>query len=159
MNPAPGSLRAVEDMRRVTDIMDRDLLPISPEETCDRALAIMEAAGIDDLPVLEGYRLVGMVNELDIRRRAPQEIASPGHAVNQQDLFPHVRVSGVMTYGPPTIRPHASLTEAVELMRDREVRSLPVVEDGRLVGVLTIRTLLNALIDLLANHRASSVGI
>ncbi len=142
-------------MLRVTDFMDRDLLPISPDESCDRALAIMEAAGVDDLPVLEGNRLVGMVNELDIRRRAPQETAAPSRASTQDNLFPHVRISGVMTYAPAAVRPQASLAEAVTLMREKAARSLPVVEDGRLVGVVTIRTLLSALLDLLSNHHAS----
>lgn len=145
-------------MLRVTDFMDRDLLPISPDQTCDRALAIMEAAGVDDLPVLEGNRLVGMINELDIRRRAPQEVNSPGQAVNQEDLFPHIRVSGVMTYAPATVRPQGSLAEAAALMRENRMRSLPVIEEGRLVGILTIRTVLSALVDLLANHRVSVGG-
>jgi len=131
----------------VRDQMERELLTVSPTESCERALALMEAAGVDSLPVTEGARLVGMVSELDIRRRAPQ---TESHA-SASALFPYVRVMGVMTYAPPTCGCATDLAEAAALMLDKGLTALPVVESERLVGMLTTRSVLATLRGLLGN--------
>lgn len=140
----------------VMDLMDRDLTPISPGDSCERALAMLEATGVECLPVLEGRRLVGLVTELDIRRRAPQQAPTNGHYLPPDDLFPHVKVAGVMSYAPATIPPRASLAEAAATMRDKGCSPLPVVDGGQLVGMLWTRSLIEALIDLLQARPQSS---
>lgn len=135
---------------RVMDHMERELLTISPVDSCERALAVMEAAGVGDLPVLEGDRLVGMVSELDIRRFVPRETDVDGDRDGPDPLLRHIKVAGVMSYAPPTIRPTAPLVDAAALMHQRAVTNVPVVEHGQLVGIVTVRTILAALIGLLS---------
>lgn len=56
---------------RVSSRMTREPITINPVEDCRRALFLMRKAGVTHLPVLDGARLVGIVTEGDIRRRAP----------------------------------------------------------------------------------------
>lgn len=122
--------------------MTRDVITISAGESCRWALLVMNAAGIGHLPVCEGDRLVGVVSERDIYRRAPKLVAAPSEGLRHEVLLAHVNIGGVMTYGPVTVAPSASLAEAVSLMLERGVGSLPVLSEGRLVGILTIRDIL-----------------
>ena len=138
----------------VKDRMDRHLLTLSATESCERALALMEAAGVDSLPVVEGTRLIGVVSELDIRRRAPRSTANAD--TNPSVLFPYVRVMGVMTYAPPSCAPSTSLAEAAALMLGRGLSALPVIERGRLVGIITMDALRATLPGLLESAGAAA---
>lgn len=134
--------------------MDVDLLPVSPTDSCERAIALMKAAAVDLLPVVDGGRLVGTVTEAEIRRRAPQQVAL-GQSSDPEGLFSLARVSGVMSYAPPTVTPDAPLADAVRTMLERGISSLAVVEGDRLVGLLTPRSILAALRDLLEREARS----
>jgi acetoin utilization protein AcuB len=117
--------------------MTRNVITLTPELTCERAKALMRAAGICRLPVVDRWRLIGIVTDGDLERRMPRITGSAGSA-DQEELLRHVRVCGVMTYGPITGGPGMALEDAVALMRRRGINTLPVVEGERLVGILTM---------------------
>ena len=122
---------------RVRDHMTRAVITITPAESCERALSIMQTSHIKHLPVLEGKRLVGILAERDIRRRLAR-IRAAGHS-NESKLLSLVKVGGVMTYAPATVDPSVPLGEAAAIMLERRISSLPVVRRGRLVGIFTTR--------------------
>jgi CBS domain-containing protein len=132
----------------VGDRMARDLITISPADSCAKAIAVMEAARVDHLPVVEGARLVGLVCELDILRHAPVEAAAERQGTEASFLV-HVKVGGVMTYAPVTVGTSAPLALAAATMRDRGVSAIPVVDGDRLVGMITTAEILAALLDVL----------
>lgn len=123
---------------RVADRMTRAVITIAPSESCQRALFMMHEASINHLPVLEGKRLVGIITERDIYRRSPQQAAGSVGAI-QKKLLSVVNVGGVMTYAPVTVPPSVSVKRAVEVMLEYRVGCLPVVRNGRLIGILTTR--------------------
>ncbi|MGH7819117.1 MAG: CBS domain-containing protein [Candidatus Binatia bacterium] len=139
----------------VREHMEVELVPVSPTDSCERALAIMRAGSLDALPVLDHERLVGLVTELDIRRRAP---LSARRGDDPDALLPHLKVSGVMTLAPAAVAPSAPLVEAAALMLERGLFALPVLERERLIGIVTVRGILSAFVDLAAGTPATRVA-
>jgi CBS domain-containing protein len=85
------------------------------------------------LPVFDGQHLIGIITERDLTA-ALAEAAEPG-------VTP---VSDYMTWAPEVLRPDSDLAEAARQMLRLGVRHLPVVQRGRLVGVLSMRDVLGA---------------
>lgn len=128
----------------VADRMTRDVVTIDAERSCRWALQVMSAGEVGRLPVLEGERLVGIVTELDIWRRAPR-LATPSDRDAEEVMLGNVNVGGVMSCFPRTVSPQASLAEAASVMFRHEVSTLPVTKGERLVGILTLRDVVQAL--------------
>lgn len=129
---------------QVSDHMTRDVITLTPGESCARARAVMSAAGIGRLPIVDQARLVGIVTDGDLRRRTPYAPEAGDPTESQDLLMPHVRICGVMTYAPITSGPLLALEEAAALMHERRVNTLPIVDGERLVGILTMGDVLRA---------------
>jgi acetoin utilization protein AcuB len=137
------------------DVMSRDPLTIDPDASLGTAVEVMRAGGLRHLPVVDGTgALLGIITDRDLRHAALApaiaEGLSPVAARRLARLGPAIadlRVRDAMTWDVVTTHPEASLTHAALLMFERRVGSLPVVEKGRLVGILTERDLLRVLIE------------
>jgi CBS domain-containing protein len=92
------------------------------------AARVMRDRDMGDVLVAEGDRLHGIATDRDIVIRAVAEGWNP-------DSTP---IAEVCTKEPTTLAPTDSVRDAVKLMRDKAIRRLPVVEDGRPVGIVTI---------------------
>ncbi len=133
--------------RRVKDWMVRDPVTIGPKATVAEAEALLDAHRIRHLPVMDGGRLVGLITDRDIRLAS---MPRPRKEPSQPDaLLQLVHVEQVMTPGPATASPDMPIAEAARLMLEHRYGGLPVVADGRLVGIITQGDLLKALIHLL----------
>jgi CBS domain-containing protein len=122
----------------VEDIMTRDPVTISPEAPLGVALQTMRQRQIRHLPVVDSDgRLVGMLTDRDLRHACFARIK----ALTQS--FMDITVEEVMTWAVVTIHPEASLRQAASVMFERRIGGLPVVREGRLVGILTERDLLS----------------
>lgn len=124
--------------------MTREVITIAPSESCQQALTMMQAAGVKHLPVVERDRLVGILTERDIHRRAP-ELRRGVDVGSRKRLLSLVNVGGVMTYAPATVPSNASLDEALELMLQRRIGCLPVMRKGQLIGIFTTRDAMSVL--------------
>jgi acetoin utilization protein AcuB len=121
----------------VRDFMTADPIVIHPDTTLPAAYLLMRINDIRRLPVVndEG-KLVGIVTFGDIREARPQEAAS----LTSWDL--HMRTASLraqdfMTTGPLTVKPDTEIQEAARLMLDHKLGGLPVVDGGKLVGIIT----------------------
>ena len=108
--------------------MTRDPATLGPESTCSEAAALMKRQDCGSLPVVKDGRLVGIVTDRDIVVRGVAGGKDPAH----------LAVSEIMTPGPTTVSPDMKAEDASKLMSEKQVRRLPVVENGRLVGILAI---------------------
>ena len=125
---------------RVRDLMTPRPATIVAEAPLGVALATMRERQIRHLPVLEDSgRLVGILTDRDLRRAMFARARSMHEA--DRDLM----VQDAMSWAVVTIHPDDPLARAAAVMFEQRVGSLPVVEDGRLVGILTERDLLRAL--------------
>ncbi len=134
-------------MRTVKDWMVRDPVSIGPKASVAEAEALLEARRIRHLPVMDGDRLVGMITDRDVRLASmPRPRKEPNH---RDALLELIRVEQVMTPDPVTASPDTPIAEAARLMLEHRYGGLPVVADGRLVGMITQGDLLKALLHLL----------
>jgi CBS domain-containing protein len=141
----------------VGDLMSRNTISVLPETMVADAARMMLANRVSGLPVLdESGRLVGIVTEGDLLRRA--ELGTDGKPAGwlRSVLLPssvaadyvttHCRhVSGAMTHNPVFVTPATELTEVADLMLRKHIKRLPVLENGKLVGVIARIDLLRVL--------------
>ena len=112
------------------------------------AQEIMTEHNIKRLPVLKGGKLVGVISKEDILRASPSKATT--FSIGEINyLLARTKVSKIMTKDPITISSTALLEEAATLMRDHDVGFLPVVDDGKLVGIITESDIFDSFIELL----------
>ena len=122
-------------MPTVADHMTRELLTIEPDATLAEAAKRMASRGVGAVVVLEGERLTGILTERDLLKAV---------AAGSQE---GARVSQWMTRHPETIEPNDDTDHAAALMIHGGFRHLPVVEEGRAVGILSIRDLMRVALE------------
>lgn len=138
--------------------MRRGVVTVQRDECVDRAQTLMARHGFRHLPVLDGQRLVGVISEADLRGTfIRQRAGSCGtRAERGYFLLPGVRVDEVMSTHPVCISPDADLEEAVRLLITRKIGCLPVVDEGRVVGIITQTDVLSVVTEILGLLESSS---
>lgn len=112
--------------KSVKDAMTSDVKTAAPSVSLADAAKLMKQEDVGSVPVVDGERLIGMLTDRDIVVRGIADGSDP-HAVRAGDIASRDIV---------TVRPDDDLEEALRLMAQHQVRRLPVVDDGHLVGVL-----------------------
>ena len=110
----------------VRNVMHKDVVTIRPNLSLREASKIMSKFGIGSLVVVEDENLVGIITSTDIIK-----------AIAEGKDVDNTLVSEVMSKDVITVDPDESLEEAVEKMMERNIKRLPVVEGGKLVGIIT----------------------
>lgn len=126
------------EKKRVRDLMSGELRCVDRNASVASADEIMQRDGIRHLVVLEddGGEVVGVLSQRDLFRSALARAL--GYGVRAQDkLLEQLRVKDVMTNDPLTIGPDAPLADAAAQLLEHKIGCLPVVEDGRPIGILT----------------------
>lgn len=132
----------------VKNKMTANPFTISPDQTIPDAHEVMAKNGIRRLPVIKNGQLVGIVSREDIARYTPSKATSLSMGEITY-LMAKTKVSLIMSKEPVTISSNALLEEAALLMRDNSISFLPVVDDGRLVGIITESDIFDSFIELL----------
>ena len=112
--------------KSVKDAMTSDVKTAAPSQSLTDVARLMKQEDVGSVPVVDGERLIGMLTDRDIVVRGIADGSDP-HAVTAGDIASRDIV---------TVRPDDDLDEALRLMAQHQVRRLPVVDDGHLVGVL-----------------------
>jgi acetoin utilization protein AcuB len=121
---------------------------VSPDATIIEANEIMEKNAVKRLPVVKDGRLVGVVSKEDVVQASPSKATALSVAeINY--LLAKTKISQIMVKNPVTISPDALLEEAAVAMRDNEVGFLPVLDEGKLVGIITETNIFDAFTELL----------
>lgn len=139
----------------VSDLMQREVVTLEAADSLDLAEDIMRLGRIRHMPVVAEGRLVGILSQRDLFRAAVSSVLKLQRSAEREWLA-KIPVRDVMTAEVVTIGPGASLAEAVQLMLERRIGCLPVVEDGRLVGLLSESDCLRHLARLLDISEAKS---
>ncbi len=134
---------------------------IAAESSVREAAALMRAREIRHLPVVDDQgRLIGIVTDRDLRQ-VVFDAAVREQLPLEAEALGELPVRAVMTWSVVTVTPATDLRAAAALMRERRLGALPVVESGHLVGMLTERDLIAALLALLrerVGHPAPAAG-
>jgi acetoin utilization protein AcuB len=135
--------------------MSKDVITVPPHEKIIDAFELMQGRGIRHLPVIEEGELRGLVTDRDIRLALiPSPLSTP------EDRMYHLgaleRVDEIMTTDLITVAPHTSIEEAAKLMAKFKIGAVPVVSQGKLVGILTETDILCVFIEMLETIQSSS---
>jgi CBS domain-containing protein len=120
----------------VKDWMTPNPICVSPGTTLPEAHHLMKKHHIRRLPIVDDGKLVGIVTRGDVRGAEPSEATSLSiYEVNY--LLSKLTLDRIMTKKPITVAPETTVGEAAQLMLEHKVAGLPVVDGGRVVGILT----------------------
>ena len=136
----------IEATVTVRDLMARDPATLGRNETLDLAESIMNLGRIRHMPVVDDGKIVGIVSQRDLFRSALITALGFGRKTTSA-LIKTIPIKEVMTEHVITISPEASLKEAARVMIDKKIGCLPVVEDQRLIGLLTETDILRYVVE------------
>ncbi len=127
----------IETIRQLLNRKGYDVVSISPEATVYEALELMADKDVGAVLVMDGDKLLGIFSERDYARKC----------ILRNRRSKETKVKELMTSNVFTISPSASINEAMELMTKHHIRHLPVVENGKVVGVISIGDVVKAVIE------------
>lgn len=131
----------------VADAMTRELVTLGPEDTLMQAVEVMRKRGVRRLPVVVADTLVGLLAEGDLKRAQPSVLSdSEEEFVRVMDGTP---ISRIMIPSPITTTEETPLLDAAQTLHTTKFGALPVLRDGKLVGILTDSDLVGGLVALL----------
>ncbi|WP_139491360.1 acetoin utilization AcuB family protein [Brevibacillus dissolubilis] len=137
---------------RIEEIMRKRLVTVTAETTLGEALSLLRGNRIRHLPVLSGEKLVGIVSDRDLRDALPSVLCR--HDDDYQILGTPVKE--IMKTDVITAHPLDFIEDAAATVYEHRVGSLPIVENNKLVGIVTESDILNCLVELFGVNRASS---
>ena len=121
---------------KVNEVMVKEVATLDINDELSLANDIMRLGRIRHLPVVDGGRLAGIISERDLFRSSLAHALGYGGQASR-DLMKTLRIKDIMVPGVVTTSPEADLCQAVKIMMDKKIGCLPVVEDDRLVGLIT----------------------
>ena len=128
-------------MKTVSDVLQHtgatSVHWVSPIATVFEAISMMSERHVGALPVIQERTLVGIISERDYARKV----------ILKDKSSKTTRVSEIMTPEVVTVTPEQSVDECINLMKRHHIRHLVVVEEGRVVGMVSLRDLFNEIID------------
>ena len=131
---------------RVRDLMTRLVVTTTPATPVKDAAVVLTGHGITLLPVIDADRLVGVLTEADVvRGRIPPDPRRGAWRGDQAGAPPPTTVGDVMSSPPVTANPDTDAAELASTMIHHGIRSVPVVEEDRLVGIITRRDLVRVI--------------
>lgn len=112
--------------------MTRKLVFVAPHDSLEKARDLMDSGNFRHLPVIANDKLVGILSHSDIGWNHPPD------ATVAQSMTPH----------PVIVTPTTTVEEAARLMLDHKISAVPVVADGKPVGILSISDIVEALLEI-----------
>lgn len=139
---------------KVKDRMSKNVVTIALDGSINEAFRLMKEKNIRRLPVMEKERLVGIITLSDLNKAAPSQATSLS-IFELNYLLAKTRVKDIFSPEKElhTVGPDDYIEVAAKLMLAQQVSGLPVVDDGRLVGIITETDLFRAIIDILGVKR------
>ena len=129
----------------VAELMTPNPLTVQASDTLQLAQEKMEAGRFRQVPVMDAKKLVGILTDRDTRQHIGQ--------------LAHTRVDAVMSTHLFSVGPSTPVEKAAHMLMTNKIGSLPVIEDGKLVGIITATDMLRALEALLGGDGSSRIDL
>lgn len=133
----------------VRDIMSADVVKVTPDTPLVAAKKLFEQYKIRHAPVVLQDKLLGMVSLTDVMRLSFGDTYGSNEDDVDRAMADLLQVGQIMNYKPVTVHPDDTVKAVAELLSKAEFHALPVVEDHKLVGIITTTDILKALLGLL----------
>ena len=137
----PSKQAGVETVAAILQTKGRDVWSIAPEATVYEAIALMAEKHCGSLPVLAHGELTGIISERDYARKV----------ILQGKSSKHTTVGAVMSSPVLTVTPRHTVVECLRIVTHYRIRHLPVIEHGRVGGLVSIGDLVNSILSMQAH--------
>ena len=130
---------------RVEELMTSKVFTVDTHDMIDRVFFLIHYEKVRHLPVLEKGKVVGMVSDRDMYKALGPKSNSNAIEGNKTGTELHVipkKVQNIMRRGIISISPEAHASDAATLMADNRIGALPVIKNGKLVGILSATDIL-----------------
>ena len=131
----------------ISSIMTREVVTLSLKDTLYSAEKRMKVNHIRHMPVVDGDRLIGLISLSDLQRVSFIDAYSR-EGTEDTPVYNMLSIKDLMIKNPLTATPKTTILEVSKLLASKEFHSLPVVEDDKLVGIITTTDLLHYFIEL-----------
>jgi acetoin utilization protein AcuB len=128
--------------------MSHPVISVSPETPIHDALAMFKKEHIRRAPVMKDGKMVGIISEHDLINASPSP-ASTLSVWEMNYLLSKITVKGVMTKKVMTVKKDTPIEEAARIMADNKLGGLPVIDDGKVVGMITETDLFKIFLELM----------
>ena len=132
--------------RLVRERMSPAPITVTSNHTLREALDLLGKHNIRELPVVEYGSLIGIVTDRDLRQVSP---SYPLFRDEEEIRYynANMKVASAMTPDPLVVSPETPLVEAAKMLQNYRVNSLPVVKDGKLVGIISVTDILGVFVE------------
>jgi CBS domain-containing protein len=113
---------------KVKDIMSKTVANLNPEDTVDQAAHLMKEHNVGSIPVCSSEKVIGIITDRDITLRS---VADGNNSTTQ-------KIRDIMSSNPVLGNPEMDVTEAGRIMGEKQIRRLPIVENNKLVGIISL---------------------
>ncbi|WP_335871294.1 acetoin utilization AcuB family protein [Bacillus sp. 2205SS5-2] len=134
----------------VEEIMKTNVSVLTPDDTILTALELMRSKGIRHLPICDSDQLIGIISDRDLKEATPSIFNAP----SEEELNKPLKL--IMKKNVITGHPLDFVEEVAALFYEHNISCLPVVKEGKLVGIITETDLLHTLIELTGAHQPGS---
>jgi len=131
----------------ITEIMSKNPVTVDPAQSLYEVEELLNRHNIRHIPVIDGERLIGVISRSDLLRISVTDLNEEEDGV-ESVVYNMYTIPQVMTKMPVFIDKNYSIKEAAEMLAKQSFHSLPVVEEGKLIGIVTSTDLIKYLIKL-----------
>jgi acetoin utilization protein AcuB len=143
----------------VSNWMTKNVIALGPDDSVSDAITLMKEKGIKHLPIVKNDKLKGIVSDRDIKEYSPSKATALDiHELHY--ILAKTKVKEAMKTQVITTASNAPVEEAALVMLDQHIGCLPVVDSGKLVGIISDKDIFTALVDITGvRHRGIRVNV
>ena len=129
----------------ISEIMTKNVVVANVTDSLKHINTLLKANNIRHLPVVSGRSLVGVISKTDILRLSFADIYEERDHVDET-IFDLLRTEQVMVHNPKTVDVHDTVKEVADIMSKVEFHALPVLDEGKIVGIISTTDLIKYLL-------------
>lgn len=137
----------------VKNWMSKNVVTVGVNDSLSVAINTLKRNRVRRLPVMDDDKLVGIVSDRDLKEAAPSKVTSLD-IWELHYLLSRINIKDIMKKDPITISPNSTIEKAAIIMHDNKIGGLPVVDEGKLVGIITEQDIFEALINITGARKA-----
>lgn len=126
----------------VSKLMTTQLMMLSPNDSVSEAKKIFNTFNINQIPVIDSGKFVGLVNKINVSTISLEYLELDNEL---RTIFDKCKIRKVMTADVKTLHPSDKLVLALEILKENYIESLPVVENDKLLGIITTHDIIERL--------------
>jgi len=127
--------------------MTKDVITLSHQDSLETAERLFKSKHIRHIPVVEGKAIIGMLSYTDLLRISFADAVDDNETDVDTTVYNLFTIAQVMAKNLVSVPPDATIKEVAEILSKKEFHAIPVVKEGKLVGIVTTTDLINFLLE------------